>query len=233
MLVLKVVDKNFRSSRNFKYPRPDEDIGHGVVKCPDWNSNPCAQVSPSPPNHPCSPPHVNYKSVLTSGESANIVALGDRAIVITRENSCVKVGEHAIVVGEYNSTLEAGCFAYLRTGCYSQLTTGIRSRLTAGNSSKLKAGRNSTLEAGDHSILKAGEGSSLEAGRNSTLEVDFNTNPLNLSTVKAGDCSTIIFKFKKNNRIKHSIFYVGEDSVKSNTWYTFDYDTETLKEVIK
>ena len=224
-LVLRCCNVDMTSRNGFRWPTPDEDIGHGpgVAVAPDWNPETICGGGLHGWLRGEGSPHVanikhDSKWLVVEVDESTIVDINGEEVKFPR-GRVIFVGERHEATNYLHRNRQAGsrCL-WLSAEC------GDDSTLTGGDDSTLTGGYGSTLTGGDHSTLTGGDHSTLTGGNRSTLTGGYG------STLTGGYGSVFTCQFWDGSRYRRAVAYVGEGGIKARAPYTYNVDTKTWEE---
>ena len=194
-MILRCVRSDMTSTNGFRWPRPDEDLGHGpgVAVSPEWS--PIAECGhglhgwlggAGDPSISSCVDDPSAVWLVVEVEEADIVRLEGKVkyprgrVVFAGDRHGATQHLHAhgqadpgcmwiALTGGRGSTFTGGDDSTLAGGDYSTITGGYRSTLLGGYRSTLTGGHDSTLTGGRCSTITGGHWSTLTGGPDSTL----------------------------------------------------------------
>jgi len=218
-LLLRTCRPDMTSHQGFRWPRPDEDLGHGpgVAVAADWNPAPrCGGGLHGLPDGQGDASLLNWsddavwmvvesigaESVDLGGKvkvrSARVVFAGDRsgALACLRAAGVTGALPGDVVAAGYKGTATAGD--------WGTATVGDGGTATVGDWGTATAGAYGTATAGDRGTATAGYGGTATAGYGGTATAGYG------GTATAGDGGTAVLKWWDGRRYRLAVGYVGE-----------------------
>ena len=259
--VLRVVRGDMTSRGGFRWPMPDEDLGHGpgVVVAPDWDPAPvcggglhgwlrgegdptiASCIDVDDPSARWLVVEVEWEEVVSLfGEkvkfpSGRVVFVDGRAEAVQHLASIGAAGDRCnwrVMEGASNSTQTAGDRSTQTAGWHSTQTAGGHSTQTAGDRSTQTAGDRSTQTAGWHSTQTAGDLSTQTAGDHSTQTAgDRSTQTAGAGSKHRAGLGSVFICRYYREVWQTAVAVVDGEKIKANTFYRYSVASGAWEEV--